>query len=85
MPFGLTNAPSVFQRLMQKVLAGLNPEDGPDFVVVYIDDILVFSRTLEEHLEHLRMVIERLEEAQLKLKPVKCQLSARRSITSDMC
>ena len=73
MPFGLTNAPSVFQRLMQKVLAGLNPEDGPDFVVVYIDDILVFSRTLEEHLEHLRMVIERLEEAQLKLKPVKCQ------------
>ena len=73
MPFGLTNAPSVFQRLMQKVLAGLNPEDGPDFVVVYIDDILVFSRTLEEHLEHLQMVIERLEEAQLKLKPVKCQ------------
>ena len=73
MPFGLTNAPSVFQRLMQKVLAGLNPENGPDFVVVYIDDILVFSRTLEEHLEHLRLVIERLEEAKLKLKPVKCQ------------
>jgi hypothetical protein len=73
MPFGLTNAPSVFQRLMQKVLAGLNPEGGPDFVVVYIDDILVFSRTLEEHLEHLRRVIERLEEAQLKLKLVKCQ------------
>ena len=73
MPFGLTNAPSVFQRLMQRVLAGLNPEEGPDFVAVYIDDILVFSRTLEEHLEHLRAVIERLEEAQLKLKPVKCQ------------
>ena len=34
MPFGLTNAPSVFQRLMQRVLAGLNPEEGPDFVVV---------------------------------------------------
>ena len=73
MPFGLTNAPPVFQRLMQKVLAGLNPENGPNFAVVYIDDILVFSRTLEEHLEHLRLVIERLEEAKLKLKPVKCQ------------
>ena len=65
MPFGLTNTPSVFQRLMQRVLAGLNQEDGPDFVAVYIDDILVFSRTLEEHLEHLWAVIERLEEAQL--------------------
>ena len=73
MPFGLTNAPSVFQRLMQKVLAGLNPENGPDFVAVYIDDILVFSCTLEEHLEHLQLVIEWLEEAKLKLKPVKCQ------------
>ena len=37
MPFGLTNAPSVFQRLMERVLAGLNPENGPDFVAVYID------------------------------------------------
>ena len=36
MPFGLTNAPSVFQRLMERVLAGLNPEEGPDFVAVYI-------------------------------------------------
>ena len=73
MPFRLTNAPSLFQRLMQKVLAGLNPDNGLNFVAVNIDDILVFSRTLEEHLEHLRLVIERLEEAKLKLKPVKCQ------------
>ena len=53
MPFGLTNAPAVFQRLMQKVISGLNPEAGLDFVAFYIDDVLVFSRTVEEHLWHL--------------------------------
>ena len=45
MPFGLTNAPTVFQRLMQQVLAGLNPDDSKEFVTAYIDDILVFSPT----------------------------------------
>ena len=70
MPFGLANAPSVFQRLMQKALAGLNPEGGPDFVSVYIDDIVIFSETLEDHLRHLKMVIERLQ--QCVLKTVKC-------------
>ena len=75
MPFGLTNAPAVFQRLMQQVLAGLNPDEGPDFVVVYIDDILVFSQTLEDHLEHLERVMERLEAASLKLKPAKCRFA----------
>ena len=73
MPFGLTNAPAVFQRLMQRLLTGLNPAAGPDFVVVYIDDILVFSSTLEEHLCHLRAVIKRISEAGLKLKPSKCR------------
>ena len=68
MPFGLTNAPSVFQRLMQRVLMGLNPTEGPDFVSVYID-VLVFSRSLDEHLKHLTQVIRRLQDAGLKLKP----------------
>ncbi len=72
MPFGLTNAPAVFQRLMQKVVSGLNSEEGPDFVGVYIDDILVYSQTLTEHLDHLRRVLERLRQAGLKLKPSKC-------------
>ena len=72
MPFGLTNAPAVFQRLMQRLLAGLNPASGPDFVAVYIDDALVFSQTLEEHLDHLKAVIQRVSEAGLKLKPSKC-------------
>ena len=72
MPFGLTNAPAVFQRLMQQLVTGLNPAAGPDFVVVYIDDILVFSPTLEQHLHHLRAVIMRISEAGLKLKLSKC-------------
>ena len=67
MPFRLTNAPAVFQRLMQCVLMGLNPEEGPDFVAAYIDDILIFSRTLEDHIDHLRLVFERLVKTGLKL------------------
>ena len=77
MPFGLTNAPAVFQRLMQKMISGLNPEAGPDFVAIYIDDVLVFSRTVEEHLRHLRAAIQRIEEAGLKLQPAKCHFAHR--------
>ena len=73
MPFGLTNAPAVFQRLMQNVVCPLNPTTGRDFVSVYLDDILVFSRTLEDHLMHLHTVIHRLKEVGLKLKPTKCR------------
>ena len=73
MPFGLKNAPAMFQRLMQRVLHGLNPEEGPDFVSVYLDDVLVFSETLEEHLRHLHSVMDRLAAAGLKLKPSKCR------------
>ena len=64
-PFCLTNAPAVFQHLMQQVLMNLNPAAGPDWVVVYIDDVLVFSRTLDEHLDHLQRVITRLQEVGL--------------------
>jgi len=67
MPFGLTNAPSFFQQLMHKVLQNLNPAEGPDNVAVYIDDVLVFSATLGEHLQHLQLGIERLHEVGLKL------------------
>ena len=70
MPFGLCNAPATFQRLMDTVLAGLQW----DHCLVYLDDIIVVGRTFEEHLTALRLVLERLERAGLKLKPTKCHL-----------
>ena len=78
MPFGLSNALAVFQRLMQKVVMGLNPEDGQAFVSVYLDDIVIFSRTLEEHLDPLRAVRQRIVDANLKLELSKCMLFARK-------
>ena len=47
-PFGLQNAPVVFQHLMQQILTGLNQLGGPDYVFVHLDDILVFSPSLED-------------------------------------
>jgi len=64
MPFGLCNASATFQRLMQVVLAGLEWK----CCFVYLDDILVCSKTFEEHMEHLRLVFERLRRAGLTLK-----------------
>ena len=71
LPFGLRNAPAMFQRLMQQVLSGLNFLERPDFVTVYLDDVLIFSETFNDHLSHLRQVIGRIMEAGLKLKPAK--------------
>ena len=68
MPFGLTNAPATFQRLMAVVLRGLTPM----MCLVYLDDIIVFSTTFEEHVERLRLILSRHREAGLKLKPRKC-------------
>jgi len=52
---------------MQKVLMDLNPKDGADFVTVCIDDILVYSKTLEQHLDHLKAVMDKLIQTGLKL------------------
>ena len=68
MPFGLCNAPSTFQRLMQTVLVGLEGKT----CFVYIDDILVCSRTFDDHVRHLQAVFDRLRTANLKLKVQKC-------------
>ncbi|KFD62870.1 hypothetical protein M514_24910 [Trichuris suis] len=68
MPFGLCNAPSTFQRLMEVVLGGLHWVTCLD----YLEDIIVYSRTEEEHVQRLREVFKRLRKAGLKLKMEKC-------------
>jgi hypothetical protein len=69
MSFGLTNAPAYFMYLMNKVFM----EYLDKFEVVFIDDILVFSKTEEEHVEHLRLVLQKLREHQLYAKRSKCE------------
>ena len=67
-PFGLANAPSVFANLISIALNGLQ-----SICLAYLDDIIVFSKTEEEHIANLRTVFERLQAAGLKLKPSKCE------------
>ena len=68
MPYGLCNTPATFQRLMQKCLGELNLT----YALIYLDDVIVFSQTEEEHLTRLRAVFECFWEHGLKLKPSKC-------------
>ena len=65
-PFGLAQATAYFMKLINIVLTGI------DFAMGYLDDIIIFSKTEEEHLEHLRIIFERLRQAGLKLKMSKC-------------
>ena len=69
MPFGLTNAPTTFQCLMQSCLGNLHLQ----YCIIYLDDIIVFSKTPEEHLVTLRAVFEQLKKAELKFKPFQCK------------
>eukprot|EP00253_Pinus_taeda_P006315 PITA_06315 len=68
MPFGLSNAPSTFMRLMNEMLK----EFIGKFVIVYLDNILIFSRTKREHLQHIRRVFEKLQQNKLLINLKKC-------------
>src|SRR3569833_1949864 len=68
LPMGLTNSPATFQNVMNRIF-----QDYVDkFVVVYLDDIMVFSDNMEEHQQHLRLVLDRLRQYGLTVKPKKC-------------
>ena len=69
MPFGLCNAPSTFQRLMEFVLTGLQWS----ICLIYLDDVIIFSKDFDDHLRRMEEVFGRLREAGLKLKPQKCR------------
>ena len=68
MPFGLTNAPAVFQHMMNDIFR----EHLDDFIVIYLDDILIFSKNEEDHEKHVRLVLEKLRERGLYAKLEKC-------------
>lgn len=68
MPFGLRNAPTTFQRLMDAVLAGLEGHE----LFVYLDDIVIYARSLSEHRDKFNKLAKRLRDANLKLEPSKC-------------
>ena len=70
MPFGLQGAPATFQRLMDRVIQGL------DFAAAYLDDLIIFSSTWEEHLQHIQSVLEKLKEAGLTAKAKICEFGA---------
>ena len=72
MGFGLTNAPATFQTMMNHILRPYLRK----FAVVFLDDILIFSKTWKEHLSHVEMVLQSLEKNQLYCKPSKCQFGA---------
>ncbi len=72
LPFGLTNAPAVFQGLVNSVLGDMINQ----FVFVYLDDILIFSPSLQLHTQHVRRVLQRLLENQLFVKAEKCEFHA---------
>ncbi|XP_058776820.1 uncharacterized protein LOC131651171 [Vicia villosa] len=69
MPFGVTNAPAVFMDYMNRVFQPYLDQ----FVVIFIDDILIYSRTIDEHMEHLRIVLSVLRENQMFTKFSKCE------------
>jgi hypothetical protein len=76
LPFGLTGSPGTFQRLMDMILSGLTW----DISLVYLDDVIVFSRTIDKHITRLEKVFQRIHDAKLKIKYEKCKF-----LQSEVC
>lgn len=74
MPFGLTNSPATYQRLMENLLTDYNL----NICCVFIDDIIIFGKTFEEHLQNIKLVFNRIREAHLKISPGKCEFFKRK-------
>ena len=70
LPFGLSNSPATYQRLMENCLGDLHL----NICFIFLDDLIIFSKTYEEHLDRLQLVFEKLRESGLKLSPKKCNL-----------
>ena len=70
MPFGLSGAPATFQRTMDRLIQGMEAFTG-----AYLDDLVIYSQTWEEHLGHVRCMLQRLREAGLTANPAKCQFA----------
>ena len=68
MPFGLCGAPATFQRMMDQLLRGTE-----EYAMAYLDDLVIYSCSWENHLQHLRSILDKLREAGLTAKPMKCQ------------
>ena len=73
MPFGLSNSPATYQRLMEECLGDLNII----MCVIYLDDLIIFSNSFEQHLEKLDIVLTRLKQCNLKLSADKCYFCKR--------
>ena len=70
MPFRLTNAPVTFQMMINNILRPYLDR----FVIIYLDDILIYSKTAEDHARHLELILQKLEEHELYTKPEKCYI-----------
>ena len=68
MPFDLGNAPATFQKIMNSLFK----EELDAFVLVYLDDVLVFSQTLEDHIRHIRTVLQKMRDAKFLARLHKC-------------
>ncbi|XP_028514953.1 uncharacterized protein LOC110239425 [Exaiptasia diaphana] len=79
LPFGLHGAPATFQRMMDRLLRGKE-----EYAAAYMDDLVVFSRSFDDHLIHLKDILETLKKANLTAKPKKCKFTqTHKSITLD--